>query len=323
MSEIMMYKNAPVAQVVRAGIIPYDNSSSGLTATNMQDAIDELGGGVNSLNENKVDKETGKGLFSGSYTDLTDKPTIPAAQVNSDWNSSSGVSEILNKPAVNKVYEENTTGAAPYRVLLSASYDDTSKDDTTKKCNKFRFNPNTCELNVSNNTGTTTADSLSTVVIGNNTPAGTAGSSTGRLFLYSDGTKAVDLRAASNSSATRTIYLPNAAGTLALTSDLPTSTRTNTTNGILFSYGNVRIFHVIPGSPSQFTIPYLYQWSTEIPSGSRPAVSVNFMGYLVDANSDVKGYIDGIVDKNGNVIFRTSNGTTGSYYIRATAMWAV
>lgn len=35
---------------------------------------------------------------SGSYTDLTNTPTIPAAQVNSDWNASSGVAEILNKP---------------------------------------------------------------------------------------------------------------------------------------------------------------------------------------------------------------------------------
>ena len=37
---------------------------------------------------------------SGSYDDLTNTPTIPAAQVNSDWNSSSGVSEILNKPTI-------------------------------------------------------------------------------------------------------------------------------------------------------------------------------------------------------------------------------
>ena len=35
---------------------------------------------------------------SGSYNDLTDKPTIPDAQVNSDWNASSGISQILNKP---------------------------------------------------------------------------------------------------------------------------------------------------------------------------------------------------------------------------------
>lgn len=36
---------------------------------------------------------------SGSYNDLSNKPTIPAAQVNSDWNASSGVAEILNKPS--------------------------------------------------------------------------------------------------------------------------------------------------------------------------------------------------------------------------------
>ena len=38
--------------------------------------------------------------FSGSYNDLTNKPTIPAAQVNSDWNAASGVAQILNKPSL-------------------------------------------------------------------------------------------------------------------------------------------------------------------------------------------------------------------------------
>lgn len=37
---------------------------------------------------------------SGSYTDLSNKPTIPAAQINSDWSSVSGVSQILNKPTI-------------------------------------------------------------------------------------------------------------------------------------------------------------------------------------------------------------------------------
>lgn len=32
------------------------------------------------------------------YNNLSNKPTIPAAQVNSDWNSSSGLSQVLNKP---------------------------------------------------------------------------------------------------------------------------------------------------------------------------------------------------------------------------------
>lgn len=40
---------------------------------------------------------------TGSYDDLLDKPVIPAAQVNSDWNASSGAAEILNKPQLSTV----------------------------------------------------------------------------------------------------------------------------------------------------------------------------------------------------------------------------
>ena len=38
--------------------------------------------------------------FSNDYNDLDNKPTIPAAQVNSDWNATSGVAQILNKPTI-------------------------------------------------------------------------------------------------------------------------------------------------------------------------------------------------------------------------------
>jgi len=38
--------------------------------------------------------------FSNDYNDLDNKPTIPAAQVNSDWNATSGVAQILNKPII-------------------------------------------------------------------------------------------------------------------------------------------------------------------------------------------------------------------------------
>ena len=37
---------------------------------------------------------------TGDYDDLTNKPTIPASQVNSDWNAASGVAQILNKPSL-------------------------------------------------------------------------------------------------------------------------------------------------------------------------------------------------------------------------------
>lgn len=37
-------------------------------------------------------------FFSGDYNDLINKPEIPSAQIQSDWNASSGVAQILNKP---------------------------------------------------------------------------------------------------------------------------------------------------------------------------------------------------------------------------------
>jgi hypothetical protein len=54
---------------------------------------------------------------SGSYDDLTDKPTIPAAQVNSDWNATSGKAQILNKPTL-------------ATVATSGSYNDLSNKPT-------------------------------------------------------------------------------------------------------------------------------------------------------------------------------------------------
>ena len=46
---------------------------------------------------------------SGSYNDLSNKPTIPAAQVNADWNANSGVAQILNKPTIPSVYNPTIT----------------------------------------------------------------------------------------------------------------------------------------------------------------------------------------------------------------------
>lgn len=46
---------------------------------------------------------------SGSYTDLSNTPTIPAAQVNSDWDAVSGVAQILNKPTIPTVNDGTLT----------------------------------------------------------------------------------------------------------------------------------------------------------------------------------------------------------------------
>ena len=59
---------------------------------------------------------------SGSYNDLSNKPTIPAAQVNSDWNATSGKAQILNKPTL-------------ATVATSGSYNDLSNKPTIPTVN--------------------------------------------------------------------------------------------------------------------------------------------------------------------------------------------
>ena len=52
---------------------------------------------------NKVDKEEGKGLFSGSYNDLTDKPSIPSKVTDltdySDFATNESVETQLEQKA--------------------------------------------------------------------------------------------------------------------------------------------------------------------------------------------------------------------------------
>lgn len=78
---------------------------------------------------------------SGSYNDLSDTPTIPAAQVNSDWNSTSGVSQILNKPTLASVatsgdYDDLTnTPSEVYYATSSTGANDNDKVATTSTGN--------------------------------------------------------------------------------------------------------------------------------------------------------------------------------------------
>lgn len=54
------------------------------------------------ITSNDITNWNNKSDFSGSYNDLTDKPTIPAAQIQSDWNQSNSSSKdyIKNKPTI-------------------------------------------------------------------------------------------------------------------------------------------------------------------------------------------------------------------------------
>jgi hypothetical protein len=104
-----------------------DNIRTGAQKVNavINELYNNLGDGTNlqvnisSATSGNVLRSDGTNFISAqlSYNDLSNKPIIPSAQVNSDWNSSSGVSEILNKPTLSTV-------------ATSGSYDDlTDKPD--------------------------------------------------------------------------------------------------------------------------------------------------------------------------------------------------
>lgn len=93
---------------------------------------------------------TGKPTFatvatSGSYNDLSNKPTIPAAQVNSDWNAASGVAQILNKPTLATVatsgsYNDLTdTPTIPSGVALYTGLGENTDGALTQKATRELF----------------------------------------------------------------------------------------------------------------------------------------------------------------------------------------
>lgn len=77
---------------------------------------------VNNLQNYTLTSALATVATSGSYNDLSNKPTIPAAQVNSDWNANSGVAQILNKPTL-------------ATVATSGSYNDLSNKPTIPTVN--------------------------------------------------------------------------------------------------------------------------------------------------------------------------------------------
>lgn len=85
-----------------ADLVGTFGSEGGGGTSNYNDLINKPSINSVTLQGNKTASQLGFATVatSGAYSDLTGTPTIPAAQVNSDWNASSGVAEILNKPTV-------------------------------------------------------------------------------------------------------------------------------------------------------------------------------------------------------------------------------
>ena len=71
----------------------------GLSSNDFTDALLEKLNGIASGAEVNVQSDWNE-ADSSSDAFIRNKPTIPAAQVNADWNANSGVAQILNKPTI-------------------------------------------------------------------------------------------------------------------------------------------------------------------------------------------------------------------------------
>lgn len=205
--------------------------------------------------------------FSGSYTDLTNKPTIPTdtntwrtIQVNDSDILGSGINTgKLNLKAGTNVSITNSSGT----VTISAT--DTNTDE------KLKWTATTLSntyypLQSTSAATTSTANTLNSVsfyqyyntaggyrrfILGNTTAYTSSGGAYGTIRLYGTGaTYYGDLNpgtiGANSLTANRTWTLPNKTGTIALTSDIPT----------------------IPTNVSAFTNDAGYITSADVPEGA-------------------------------------------------------
>lgn len=77
------------------------NDSGFVTNSDVPTATSDLTNDSGFITLNDVPAQVNADWNSNSgASQILNKPTIPAAQVNSDWNSNSGVSQILNKPTI-------------------------------------------------------------------------------------------------------------------------------------------------------------------------------------------------------------------------------
>lgn len=117
---------------------------------------------------------------SGSYNDLSNKPTIPAEQVNADWNATSGKAQILNKPTIPAAVTESTvsgwgftkntgtyskpSGGIPKSDLASSVQTSLGKADTALQSYTEQYKGTVTGVKVN---GSTKSPSSGTVDIGN------------------------------------------------------------------------------------------------------------------------------------------------------------
>lgn len=198
---------------------------------------------------------------SGSYNDLSGKPTIPAAQVNSDWNAASGVSQILNKPSL-------------ATVATSGSYTDLSNKPTIPTVDQTYSASST-----NAQSGTAVAGALATV---NQVPSSTSADEDKVLTVNSSGTPVWAAAQGGGSSYTFSAPLRESSGTVVLdvdTDELNIAPKTTTVAAQREISAAESGYAWYIGSLTQDTSDTVYTFTfNDVPVSNSVAVAVNAQG---------------------------------------------
>ena len=211
--------------------------------------------------------------------------------------------------ASSKIYSTNTPGSsshAGYSIpFFSGPIDSSSpeKNDTAASGNKTVLHNGEFRLGLLE--GTTSADGYAQLVLGNGIASGTAGNKYGKISLYSSSAYAVQIIPA-NVTGTRTLTLPNASGTVALTSHthsyIPTSSAATLFSGTaaasitmtsMSGYTRLVVFCKNTSNSSYFTVElqcvtgYHYHAMTVSPPPAAQT-SNSFYGLLFNLSSNTK-----------------------------------
>ena len=208
-----------------------------------------------------------------------------------------------------KIYSTNTPGSsshAGYSIpFFSGPIDSSSpeKNDTAASGNKTVLHNGEFRLGLLE--GTTSADGYAQLVLGNGIASGTAGNKYGKITLYSSSTYAVQI-IPGKVKGTRTFTLPDASGTVALTSHthsyIPTSSAATLFSGTaaasitmtsMSGYTRLVVFCKNTSNSSYFTVElqcvtgYHYHAMTVSPPPAAQT-SNSFYGLLFNLSSNTK-----------------------------------
>lgn len=246
-----------------------------------------------------------EGWRTGTASDLWALSSYTKNGSESYNKNASGVKGVTSS----KIYSTNTPGSsthAGYSIpFFSGPIDSSSpeKNDTAASGNKTVLHNGEFRLGLLE--GTTSADGYAQLVLGNGIASGTAGNKYGKISLYSSSAYAVQIIPA-NVTGTRTLTLPNASGTVALTSHthsyIPTSSAATLFSGTaaasitmtsMSGYTRLVVFCKNTSNSSYFTVElqcvtgYHYHAMTVSPPPAAQT-SNSFYGLLFNLSSNTK-----------------------------------